>query len=259
MISDDWVIRVEDVTKHYRLGELADVMRRVMRLVGRDTAVEREVPAFAALRDISLSVRAGETLGILGSNGSGKTTLVQLICGISVPTQGRIAVRGCVLPLLEIGAGFHPELTGRENVVLFGAVLGMSVREIETAMDAIFDFAEIGRAHMDTPLKRYSMGMKARLSFAVAMRFPADIYVFDEVMAVVDDHFRAVAHDEIRQLAQAGGTVLFISHDLDSVRSLCDTALWLEGGAMREHGPVEPIADRYEQFQMTGVEAEVAS
>jgi lipopolysaccharide transport system ATP-binding protein len=206
-------------------------------------------PAFAALDDISFEVSAGESFGIVGRNGSGKSTLLHMICGITLPTTGTIRVRGRLLPLLAIGTSFHPELTGRENIVLFGTVLGISRDEIEARTDDIAAFAEIEQ-HLDTPNKRYSDGMQARLSFAIAMLFPADIYVFDEVLAVVDGEFRDRCLTEIERLRDRGKTVLFISHDLSQVERLCDRVLWLDNGGMRALGPSEQILADYVKTQL---------
>jgi ABC-type polysaccharide/polyol phosphate transport system ATPase subunit len=213
---------------------------------------------FFALADVTFDIPRGECFGIMGENGSGKSTLVQIISGISVPTNGEVVVRGRVLPLLEVGAGFHPELTARENVFLFGTIIGIPRKEIGEALPDIFRFAELDWDHVDTPLKRYSMGMRARLSFAVAMRFPADIYVFDEVMAVVDDHFRGIAVKEIEELVGRGKTVIFISHDLDLVRRLCSRGAWLHRGQLREVGPIERVADMYSSAELEGLSADEA-
>jgi lipopolysaccharide transport system ATP-binding protein len=256
--SSDAAVAAHALGKDYRLGELTDVRRVVMKRVARDRAQEPR-PDFHALHDVSFHIDRGEAVGILGANGSGKSTLMQLIAGISTPSAGRLEICGRVLPLLEVGAGFHPELTGRENVVLFGTVLGLTPAEIKRAMPLIREFAELDDAHMDTPLKRYSMGMQARLSFAVAVRFPADVYIFDEVMAVVDDHFRGVAASAIRRLHKSGRTVLFISHDLDLVRDVCDRGLWLDRGAVHMDGPIDEVAGGYHQAQLRGLDAEEAA
>ena len=256
--SSEPAISASGLGKDFRLGELTDVRKAISRRVMRDRIHEPR-PDFHALEDVDFDVPRGEALGILGANGSGKSTLVQIIAGISVPSAGRVEIEGRVLPLLEVGAGFHPELTGRENVGLFGTVLGLTQDQIREAMPLIADFAELTQAHMDTPLKRYSMGMQARLSFAVAMRFPADIYIYDEVMAVVDDHFRGIAAQEIHRLHERGATILFISHDLDLVRNLCDTGLWLERGHVRMHGPIDEVADAYHEAQLHGLDAAEAA
>jgi lipopolysaccharide transport system ATP-binding protein len=241
------MIRAEHVHKDYRLGELSSLgitLRRMTRRLG----VSHQ-PAFAALDDISFEVSAGESFGIVGRNGSGKSTLLHMICGITLPTSGTIRVRGRLLPLLAIGTSFHPELTGRENIVLFGTVLGIRRDEIEARTDDIAAFAELEQ-HLDTPNKRYSDGMQARLSFAIAMLFPADIYVFDEVLAVVDGEFRDRCLTEIERLRDRGKTVLFISHDLNQVERLCDRALWLDNGGMRALGPSEQILADYVKTQV---------
>jgi ABC-type polysaccharide/polyol phosphate transport system ATPase subunit len=256
--SSEAAVAADALGKDYRLGELTDVRRLVLRRIARDRAQDPR-PDFHALHDVSFRIGQGEAVGILGANGSGKSTLMQLIAGISTPSAGRLEIRGRVLPLLEVGAGFHPELTGRENVVLFGTVLGLTPAEIKRAMPLIREFAELDDAHMDTPLKRYSMGMQARLSFAVAVRFPADVYIFDEVMAVVDDHFRGVAASAIRRLHKSGRTVLFISHDLDLVRDVCDRGLWLDRGGVHMDGTIEEVADAYHLAQLRGLDAEEAA
>ncbi len=227
--------------KTFRLGQLLSLRRTVDVLTFRGSRLS----TIDAVDDVSFEANPGECLAVLGVNGSGKTTLLQMIAGITVPSRGEMEVRGTVLPLFEIAQAFHIELTGRENVVLFGTVLGLSRRQIDDAMDEVAAFAEVER-HIDTPMKRYSMGMRARLSFATALRFPADIYIFDEVLAVVDDRFRARCHDEMRALVEAGRTVLFVSHNMQSVRYLADRGMWLHDGAVEMVGPIAEVAGAYE-------------
>jgi ABC-2 type transport system ATP-binding protein len=232
----------DDVSKTYRLGEylrLEGTIRTILRRA-------REPEQFEALRGVSFEAYAGECFGIVGTNGSGKSTVLQVMAGITLPTRGEMRVRGTVLPLLAVGAGFHLELTGRENSFLFGTILGLDRDLINSKLDDIARFGELER-HFDTPLKRYSSGMQSRLCFAIAMLFPAAIYCFDEVLAVVDGEFKERCLQEIRTLAGAGGTVFFISHDLDQVRTLCDRVLWLEQGVVRELGAPSEILDRYER------------
>jgi lipopolysaccharide transport system ATP-binding protein len=248
------MIDAQEVQKNYRLGELSSLGMTLRRLTGRPTDHKH---AFAALHDVSFMVHAGESFGIVGPNGSGKSTLLHMICGITLPTSGAIVVRGRLLPLLAIGTSFHPELTGRENIVLFGTVLGISREIIDERTDEIAAFAEIEQ-HLDTPNKRYSDGMQARLSFAIAMLFPADIYVFDEVLAVVDGEFRDRCLTEIEGLRDRGKTVLFISHDLRQVERLCDRVLWLEHGRVKGVGAAGEILTAY-QRQQGHVDAVVAS
>jgi lipopolysaccharide transport system ATP-binding protein len=242
-LSEPLALRCASLSKEFRLGEELTLQRSLRAIVpGKTAAIQR----FAALNGISFEVPRGSFFGIVGSNGSGKSTLTQVISGIAVPSAGEVEVWGRVLPLLEVGAGFHEELTGRENVSLLGAVLGLRRREIDAALPRIIEFAGVQR-HIDTPLKRYSSGMKARLSFATAICFPADTYVFDEVLAVVDDDFRDACIKELEILNGVGRTIIFMSHDLSLVRSVCTSGMWLEKGDVRLVGTMAEVADRYER------------
>jgi len=240
--SNDIAIEADHVNKKYQLGELSSLgltLRRLMTAMRVDPTTR-----FTALDDVTFSLRHGQALGIVGQNGSGKSTLLQMICSITLPTSGTIVVRGRLMPLLSVGTSFHPELTGRENIMLFGTMLGLSRKVIDSSTPAIAAFAEL-EAHLDTPNKRYSDGMQARLSFAIAMLFPADIYLFDEVLAVVDGEFRDRCLTEIQHLRDRGKTVLFVSHDLDQVRRLCTQALWLAEGRVRAFGEAQGIVAEY--------------
>jgi ABC-type polysaccharide/polyol phosphate transport system ATPase subunit len=235
-------VSATDVRKRYRLGELHSLrltLDRVLRSADREAA-----PSLEALAGVDFTVVRGESFGIVGTNGSGKSTLLQILAGTTLPTGGVMEVRGRVLPLLAVGAGFHPELTGRENVTLFASSLGVPRRAIAERMDAVGEFAEIER-HMDTPVKRFSQGMLSRLSFAIAMQFPADIYVFDEVLAVVDGEFQQRCLGEIKQLHALGRTVIFVSHSLDQVADVCQRVVWLEAGLVRALGPTDEVLDAY--------------
>ena len=240
-LPENLAVRVQNVTKTYELGELLSLKRTLGRFTGRSPAVS---DPFEALHDVSFEVERGECVSMLGGNGSGKSTVLQIIAGLTLPTSGHAAVRGRVLPLFEIGNSFHPDLTGRENVVLFGTILGLPRRDIHAAMDEIAAFAEVER-HIDTPVKRYSLGMIARLSFAISMRFPADVYIFDEVLAVVDDEFTRKCLREMRGLAAAGRCVLFVSHDINAVKAVSSRGIWLEKGHLRAIGDVEDVAAQY--------------
>jgi homopolymeric O-antigen transport system ATP-binding protein len=233
-------VRCEGVGKSYGLGEELSLQHTLKSIVRRDYNLER----FWALSDVSFEVKRGELFGIVGSNGSGKSTLTQLISGIAMPDKGKIQVWGRLVPLLEVGAGFHPELTGNENVALFGTILGLPSADIQKEVNRIAEFAGVER-HMDTPLKRYSSGMQARLSFATAVCFPADTYVLDEVLSVVDDSFRDQCVTELRSLNAKGRTVIFMSHDLDLVRDVCSTGMWLDQGTIRMRGPIDEVAGAY--------------
>jgi lipopolysaccharide transport system ATP-binding protein len=235
-------VSATDLSKRYRLGELHSLrltLDRVLRSADREAA-----PSIEALAGVDFTVVRGESVGIVGTNGSGKSTLLQILAGTTLPTGGVMEVHGRVLPLLAVGAGFHPELTGRENVTLFASSLGVPRQAIAGRMDAVGEFAEIER-HMDTPVKRFSQGMLSRLSFAIAMQFPADIYVFDEVLAVVDGEFQQRCLGEIKQLHALGRTVIFVSHSLDQVADVCQRVIWLDSGLVRDLGPTDEVLDAY--------------
>lgn len=228
--------------KQYRLGEHQSLQLTLNRLLHRPSA--REQVRLDALVDVNLTVRRGEAMGIVGSNGSGKSTLLQVMSGTTLPTAGQMRVYGRVLPLLAVGQGFHPELTGRENVTLFASSLGIPRRTIEAQMSAVTEFASLER-HMDTPVKRFSLGMVSRLSFSIAMRFPADTYVFDEVLAVVDGEFQERCVQEIRRLHRDGRTVIFVSHNLAQVEAVCDRLVWLRDGRVERVGAMREVLHDY--------------
>lgn len=239
------VIECVGVSKDYELGELASLQRTmatVKRTVRRQPPVRNTI---RALSDVTFSVAPGESFAILGRNGSGKSTLVSLISGVSAPTAGVIRVRGHVMPLLTVGAGFNPELTGNENVSLFGAMLGLDRETVHAALPEIADFAEIKRAHMLTPTKRYSAGMRARLSFATGLRLPANVYILDEVLALADDEFKAKAADHLEDLRDAGASIIFISHELPLLERICHRAIWLEEGRVFRTGTIPELAPAY--------------
>jgi ABC-type polysaccharide/polyol phosphate transport system ATPase subunit len=240
-MSDGLAIRCESVSKAYVMGSELSLQQTLRHLTGRETTIRR----FHALDDVSFTVPQGEFFGIVGSNGSGKSTLTQLISGIALPTAGAIDVWGRVLPLLEVGAGFHEELSGRENVTLLATIFGLQPPEIDAAMPQISDFSGV-HEHLDTPLKRYSSGMRARLSFATAICFPADVYVFDEVLAVVDDEFRDRCVTKMHELHAEGRTILLMSHDLKLIRTACRTGMWLDRGKVRIVGDIDEVADAYQ-------------
>ena len=190
---------------------------------------------FWALRDVSFEVKQGEVLGIIGRNGAGKSTLLKVLSRITEPTEGRVTLEGRVASLLEVGTGFHPELTGRENIFLNGAILGMARAEITGKFDEIVAFAEV-ETFLDTPVKRYSSGMYVRLAFAVAAHLEPEILIVDEVLAVGDAEFQKKCLGRMSEVAAGGRTVLFVSHNMNAVEGLCTTALCLEGGSVKGHG-----------------------
>ena len=237
-------VRAAGIRKRYRLGELSSLGQTVGRLRGRSRAVD--APVFEALAGVDFEVHRGDAFGIVGTNGSGKSTMLQILAGTTLPTGGEMEVHGRVIPLLAVGAGFHGELTGRENVTLFATSLGVPPEAIRTRMDAVAEFAEIER-HMDTPVKRFSSGMLSRLSFAIAMQFPADIYIFDEVLAVVDGEFQARCLEEIKGLHSDGRTVIFVSHSLEQVEEVCECVMWLDGGRLARIGPTAEVLAAYSE------------
>lgn len=226
--------RPEDRLKQSILSRLARILRRPSRDYFRE---------FWALRDVSLEIRRGETLGIIGRNGSGKSTLLQVICGTLAPTQGEVEVRGRIAGLLELGAGFNPEFTGRENVYMSAAVLGLSQQQIDQRFDSIAAFADIGD-FIEQPVKNYSSGMYVRLAFAVVAHVDADILVIDEALSVGDVFFGQKCMRFLRKFKEHG-TVVFVSHDATAVINLCDRAVLLEGGGMRLQGEPKVVSEAY--------------
>ena len=201
---------------------------------------------FWALRDVTFEVGAGESLAIVGENGAGKSTVLKLVCGILKPTSGELRASGSLASLLELGAGFHPDLTGRENIFLYGSILGLSRREMRARLDDIVDFAEVDR-FLDVPLRHYSSGMQLRLGFAVATALDPDVLVIDEVLAVGDEAFQKKCLHRIATFQREGRTILFVSHDLDMVKRLCHRALWLEDGYLVGDGSSQEVVDRYRE------------
>jgi len=239
-------LSADHVGKLYRLGNTQDTLARTLIdvLVKSARRNGREADELWALDDVSFQVAEGEVVGIIGRNGAGKSTLLKLMSRLTEPTRGRITVEGRVGSLLEIGTGFHPELTGRENIFLNGTILGMSRAEVLRRFDEIVEFAEIDR-FLDTPVKRYSSGMYVRLAFAVAAHLESDILIVDEVLAVGDLAFQRKCLGRMGQVAEEGRTVLFVSHNLAAIKSLCTRAILLQSGKLVADGPVEETVTRY--------------
>lgn len=219
--------------------ELVDAARAAFHSSDQQTSEE-----FWALRNVSLEIREGEVLGVIGRNGAGKTTLLKILSRITEPTEGRVRIRGRVASLLEVGTGFHPELTGRENIYLNGAILGMTRIEIRKRFDEIVAFAEVEK-FLDTPVKRYSSGMYVRLAFAVAAHLDPEILVVDEVLAVGDAEFQKKCLGKMREVSTGGRTVLFVSHQMAAVQNLCQTGLLLAQGQVVQIGPIGEVVNRY--------------
>ncbi len=242
-------ISVEAVSKRFMLGHaqgttmLREVVMNALRApFKRRSPGEREV--LWALRDLSFAINVGEVVGIVGRNGAGKSTLLKILSRITRPSSGLVRVRGRVASLLEVGTGFHEELTGRENVYLSGCILGMPKRRIDDQLDAIVAYADVER-FIDTPIKHYSSGMRLRLGFAVAAHLESDILVVDEVLAVGDGEFQQKCLRTMGELHNSGRTVLFVSHNLAAVENLCTRALWLEQGQLQEDGPATHVIQSY--------------
>ncbi len=251
------IIQVEKLCKQYRLGSSAPYHRisdvvlgaatlslRAAASLWRKPVAEDSPSHFWALKDVSFDVQPGEVLGVIGRNGAGKSTLLKILSRITEPTSGRVVMRGRVGSLLEVGTGFHPELSGRENIYLSGAVLGMRTAEIKHKFDEIVAFAEVEK-FLDTPVKHYSSGMYMRLAFAVAAHLDPEILLIDEVLAVGDAQFQKKCLGKMSEVAQGGRTVLFVSHNMNAIKSLCGQALLLKDGTSVKHGAADLVVKYY--------------
>jgi lipopolysaccharide transport system ATP-binding protein len=249
------IIEVENVSKRYRLGqfnvttlreEVGEFFQR-FRKTGNGASMRNprgNSSEFWALKDVSFSVPPGEVVGIIGRNGAGKSTLLKILSRVTEPTNGVIRIRGRVASLLEVGTGFHPDLTGRENIFLNGAILGMSKEEIKQKFDEIVAFAEIEK-FLDTPVKRYSSGMYVRLAFAVAAHLEPEILIVDEVLAVGDISFQKKCLGRMSEVSQQGRTVLFVSHDIGAISALTRSAIWIHDGRIVQTGPTQAVVSAY--------------
>lgn len=252
---DSVAIGVTGLSKQYRIGSRAAPYRtlreslsglgaKLARRLSRGERDDCQERWLWALKDVTLQVRRGEVLGLIGRNGAGKTTLLKVLSRITPPTEGRAEISGRVGSLLEVGTGFHPELTGRENIYLSGAILGMWRGEINRKFDEIVSFSEI-EPFIDTPVKHYSSGMYVRLAFAVAAHLELDILLVDEVLAVGDLQFQRKCLGKMQDIGRAGRTILLVSHNLSAIRALCSRAIWLEGGRVASDGPADDVCQEY--------------
>ena len=250
-MSSEFAIRVDGLSKCYHIYDKP--RDRLMQMLVRGN--KHFFREFWALKDVSFSVGRGETVGIIGRNGSGKSTLLQMICGTVSPTSGLVNTRGRVAALLELGAGFNTEFTGRENVLLNAEILGFSREEMVSRMEEVLAFSELGD-FLDQPVKTYSSGMYSRLAFSIAIHVDPEILIVDEALAVGDSRFVAKCMRRIKDIQNQGATILFVSHDVGSVRTLCERAIWLDKGRMMELGDVFPVTGRYMEFMFKDEETE---
>jgi len=243
---------VDHVSKHFVMQNARTLKQRLV----RGSRGEETNPKFLAIDDVSVTIKQGEAIGLMGLNGSGKSTLLKLISGVLRPDQGRVLARGQIAGLIEVTAGFHPQLTGRENIYLNAAILGMTESEVARKFDDIVDFADIAR-FLDTPVGRYSSGMFARLGFSVAVSADSDIFIIDEVLAVGDPPFKKKCIRRIKQVRDEGRTIVFVSHNTTQVKRLCTRALVLEDGRLGFDGPVQE-AVHYLKYDADGDDDEDA-
>jgi lipopolysaccharide transport system ATP-binding protein len=251
----EWVIRIENLGKRYRVRHELDshryvalrdvIVERFNQLVRKSGVARPFSEDFWALKDVSFEVKQGEAVGIIGRNGAGKSTLLKILSRITEPTAGRIRLKGRVSSLLEVGTGFHPELTGRENIFLNGTILGMRKSEINRKFDAIVSFSGVEK-FIDTPVKRFSSGMLVRLAFSVAAHLEPEVLVIDEVLAVGDAAFQKKCLGKMQDVASEGRTVLFVSHDLAAVEKLCTRAILMDSGKCQTDGPTSETINRYQ-------------
>lgn len=265
-MNEDIAIKVENLSKYYRLGVInngtlfRDIQSWVARKRGKEdphaklgSKYDSTAEGFWALKDLNFEIKKGDRVGIIGHNGAGKSTLLKLLSQITSPTEGNIKINGRIASLLEVGTGFHPELTGRENIFMNGAILGMTHAEIDSKVDQIIEFSEIGE-HIDTPVKRYSSGMYVRLAFAVAAHLDSEILIADEVLAVGDAAFQKKALGKMNELSEGEGrTVLFVSHNMGAVKQLCNKGIVLQNGIIKRNSDIDNAIKYYFQPNITDI------
>ncbi|WP_418462710.1 ABC transporter ATP-binding protein [Frisingicoccus sp.] len=243
-MEQDYVVDIENLTIRFNLAseKINDLKEYFIKLIRRELMFQE----FLALQDINLKVKRGESWGLIGVNGSGKSTLLKSTCGILKPYKGSIRINGSIAPLIELGAGFDYNMTARENIFLNGTVLGHTRKFMQEHFEEIVDFAELHQ-FLDVPIKNFSSGMQARLGFAIATMVKPDILVVDEILSVGDYQFQQKCYGRMREMLDGGTTLLYVSHDINSVRELCDHAIWLEQGRVRRSGLVDEVCDEYMQ------------
>lgn len=243
-MEQDYVVDIENLTIRFNLAseKISDLKEYFIKLVKRELMFQE----FLALQDVTLKVRRGESWGLIGVNGSGKSTLLKSTCGILKPYKGSIKINGNIAPLIELGAGFDYNMTARENIFLNGTVLGHSRKFMQEHFEEIVDFAEL-HEFLDVPIKNFSSGMQARLGFAIATMVRPDILVVDEILSVGDYQFQQKCYRRMEEMLSGGTTLLYVSHDIESVRKLCDHAIWLDKGHVVKRGLVEDVCSEYMQ------------
>ena len=238
-------IEFQNVVQRFRrIRERPDTLREVFAKIVRR---RQQLQVFEAVKQVTFVISKGETVGLIGRNGSGKSTILKIVAGVYAPSEGQVKVRGTIAPLIELGAGFHHELTGRENILLNGLLLGLTRRQVREREESIIEFAELGD-FIDSPVKQYSSGMYMRLAFSVAVEVDPDILIIDEILGVGDAGFQEKCFDRIERFRRAGKTILFVSHSMDNVRKLCDRVLLLHAGRLVEDGSSDRVIALYEEI-----------
>src|SRR6266851_1990204 len=245
MLYDSYSIEFQNVVQRFRrIRERPDTLREVFSKIVRR---RQQFQIFEAVKQVSFAISKGETVGLVGRNGSGKSTILKIVAGVYAPSEGQVKVQGTIAPLIELGAGFHHELTGRENILLNGLLLGLTKRQVREREESIIEFAELGD-FIDSPVKQYSSGMYMRLAFSVAIEVDPDILIIDEILGVGDAGFQAKCFERIEDFRRRGKTILLVSHSMDNVRKLCDRAMLVHAGRLVEDGAPERVIARYEEL-----------
>ena len=238
--KNEYAIRIRNLYKDFKLNsDKPMTLKERLLFIGRN-----KVQKVHILKDIDLDIKRGETVALIGTNGSGKSTLLKLMTKIIYPTKGKIEVNGKLTSLLELGAGFHPDFTGRENIYFNASIFGLTAKEIDKRIPEIIEFSELGEL-IDTPVRTYSSGMYMRLAFSVAINVDAEILLIDEILAVGDQHFQEKCFKKLHELKEQGKTIVIVSHSMESVKDLCDRAVWIYEGKIRLDGKVDKVIDEY--------------
>jgi lipopolysaccharide transport system ATP-binding protein len=240
----DTVLHADNLRKRYGLSPIRSLASTLSRRFVRSGDRQTRAPEFWALKGVSIDLKRGQTLGVIGSNGAWKSTLLKILCGVTNPTEGKLQLFGKAAPLIEVGAGFHPELSGRENIFFNAAIMGMTRQEIQRKFDAIVAFSEL-EDFLDVPVKKYSSGMFVRLGFSVAVHTEPDILLVDEVLSVGDAHFQRKSFDAIRSMMKQGCSLVIVSHSMTSIQSVCERVIWLDHGDVREDGDPDTVIANY--------------